>query len=266
MIGRTSSAYATDPGERVPARGGAPGFDPVAGIEHDAPCVASAHFTPDLLRFLRELRSHNDRDWFNANKERYERSVRDPFLRFVADLRPRLKQISPHFVADPKPVGGSMMRIYRDTRFSKDKTPYKTAVAAQFWHARGKDGATPAFYLRLQPGDSGVGAGIWRPEPGALQRIRKAIVADPKTWAKIKGGREFKSTCGMAGESLKRPPPGFDAEHPFIEDLKRKDFVAMAGFSEKDACAPDFLDRFAGVCEAAAPLMKFLTTAVGLKW
>src|SRR5262249_35573341 len=157
------------------------------------------------------LKKHNQRDWFQANKERYERSVRDPFLRFVADLQPRLKQISPHFVADPSPVGGSMMRIYRDTRFSKDKTPYKTAVAAHFWHKKGKEGATPAFYLRLQPGDSSVGAGIWRPEPGALKRIRKAIVADEKIWQRITQGRDFRSTCGMAGESLKRPPPGFDA-------------------------------------------------------
>src|SRR5277367_6255254 len=124
----------------------------------------TAYFTADLMRFLTELKAHNNRDWFNENKERYEQSVRDPFLRFVAELRPRLKQISPHFVADAKPMGGSMMRIYRDTRFSKDKTTYKTGVMAHFWHDRGKEGATPAFFLRIRPGDSSVGAGIWQPE------------------------------------------------------------------------------------------------------
>ena len=136
------------------------------------------YFTPELFKFFRELEKNNEREWFNANKERYERSVKEPFLQFLADLQPRLRKVSPHFVADPSPVGGSMMSIYSDTRFSKDKTPYKTAVAAHFWHAKGKEGATPAFHLRLQPGDSSVGGGIWRPEPRALKKIREAIVVD----------------------------------------------------------------------------------------
>ncbi|HZS39005.1 MAG TPA: TIGR02453 family protein, partial [Polyangia bacterium] len=122
--------------------------------------MGTTYFTPDLFRFLRELAANNNREWFNDNKQRYEQSVRDPFLRFVGDLAPRLKKISPRFVADPKPVGGSMMRIYRDTRFAKDKSPYKTAVMAHFWHDKGKEGATPAFFMRVQPGDSSVGGGI----------------------------------------------------------------------------------------------------------
>jgi uncharacterized protein (TIGR02453 family) len=226
--------------------------------------VTTACFTPELLRFLRELASHNNREWFNANKERYERSVRDPFLRFVADLQPRLKKISPHFVADPRPVGGSMMRIYRDTRFSKDKTPYKTAVMAHFWHAKGKEGATPAFYLRLQPGDSTVGAGIWHPEPGALKRIRKAIVDDSKTWKRIKEGRQLRSGCGMAGESLKRPPPGFDPNHPFVEDLKRKDFATTASLDDKRIASASFMDDLLDTFETMSPFLQFLTKTVGL--
>src|SRR6516225_6904620 len=190
--------------------------------------AATRYFTSELFQFLKELRQHNDREWFLANKDRYETGVRDPFLRLIADLGPRLKTISPYFVADPSPVGGSMMRIYRDIRFSKDKTPYKTAVTAHFWHSKGTEGATPAFYMHLQPGDSSVGAGIWRPEPGALKRIRKAIVDDSATWKRIKEGRDFRSSCGMAGESLKRPPPGFDAGHPFIEDIKRKDLTSAS--------------------------------------
>jgi uncharacterized protein (TIGR02453 family) len=223
-----------------------------------------AYFTPDLLRFLSELKKHNERDWFNANKERYERSVRDPFLHFVADLGPKLKSISPHFVADPRPVGGSMMRIYRDTRFSKDKTPYKTAVMAHFWHARAKEGATPAFYLRIAPGDSTVGAGVWHPEPGALKRIRNAIVDDEKTWARIKAGREFKTTCGMAGESLKRPPPGFDKDHPFVEDLKRKDFATMTPLDDKRIATASFMPDLLDAFRASSPFLAFLTKAVGL--
>ena len=226
----------------------------------------TAYFTPDLFRFLSELQSHNNRDWFQKNKERYERSVRDPFLLFVADLRPGLKKISPYFVADPSPVGGSMMRIYRDIRFSKDKTPYKTAVTAHFWHAKGTKGATPAFYLRLQPADSSVGAGIWRPEPGPLKRIRKAIVDDSKTWKRIKEGREFRSSCGMAGESLKRPPPGFDAGHPFIEDIKRKDFATTAPLNDKRVTTSSFMDDLLDSFSATAPFLEFLTKAVGLSF
>jgi uncharacterized protein (TIGR02453 family) len=223
-----------------------------------------AYFAPELFRFLSELKAHNDRDWFAEHKQRYETAVRDPFLQFVADLAPRLKKISPRFVADPSAVGGSMMRIYRDTRFSKDKTPYKTAVAAHFWHSDGKEGATPAFYLKLEPGDSAVGAGIWRPEPSALKRIRKAIVDDEKGWARIVQGREFRSSCGMAGESLKRPPPGFAPDHPFIEDIKRKDFATSVQIADRRVTAPAFMDDLLDSFATAAPFLKFLTKAIGL--
>jgi uncharacterized protein (TIGR02453 family) len=228
--------------------------------------ASAAYFTPELLRFLAELKAHNDREWFQKNKSRYEESVRDPFLRFVADLAPRLKKISPHLVADPKPVGGSMMRIYRDTRFSKDKTPYKTAVMAHFWHAKGKEGATPAFYLRLAPGDSVVGAGVWHPEPNALKRIRKAIVDDSKTWEKITRGREFRTVCGLVGESLKRPPPGFDANHPFIEDIKRKDFATSVGLADKQITSARFMDDLLGAFGASSPFLGFVSKAIGLPY
>ncbi len=123
------------------------------------------YFTPELFQFLRELRRHNDRKWFLQNKERYEIAVRDPFLRLIADLGPLLKKFSPHFLADPSPVGGSMMRICRDLRFSKDKTPYKTSVSAHSGHESAMDGASPAFYLHLEPGNSSIGGGVWRPPP-----------------------------------------------------------------------------------------------------
>jgi uncharacterized protein (TIGR02453 family) len=226
----------------------------------------AASFTPDLLRFLSELEAHNNREWFQKNKERYETSVRDPFLRFVADLQPRLKKISPNFVADPSPIGGSMMRIYRDTRFSKDKTPYKTAVMAHFWHQKGKEGATPAFYLRIRPGDSAAGAGIWQPETVALKRIRKAIVDDTKTWKQIKERHELRSACAFAGESLKRPPPGFAADHPFIEDLKRKDFATIARLDDRQISSATFMNDLLDAYRTMSPFLAFLTKAVGLRF
>jgi uncharacterized protein (TIGR02453 family) len=226
--------------------------------------AGGGYFTRDSLRFLEELRQHNERDWFQKNKERYERTLRDPFLRLIGDLGPPLKKIGPNFVADPRPVGGSMMRIYRDIRFSRDKSPYKTFVAAHFRHAKGKDGAAPGYYLRIEPGRSMVGAGIWRPEPQALKQIRDAIVADPKRWQRITSGQEFRSTCGMAGESLKRPPLGYDPDHPLIEALKRKDFATSSALEDRQVCGPDLMDAVISAMRTTAPFVQFLAQAVGL--
>src|SRR5262249_51945213 len=129
----------------------------------EAPLATQAQLGPDFLRFLGELAEHNDRRWFESQKPRYEASVRDPFLRLIADLGPRLQKLSPGFVADPSPVGGSMMRIYRDIRFARDKSPYKTAVAAHFWPAEGKGDTSPVFYIHLEPAKSSFGGGLWRP-------------------------------------------------------------------------------------------------------
>jgi uncharacterized protein (TIGR02453 family) len=223
-----------------------------------------AYFTRDLFRFLEELRDHNEREWFLQNKQRYEQSVRDPFVRFIADLGPPLKKINSHFVADPRPVGGSMMRIYRNIRFSRDKSPYKTSMAAQFWHSKGKDGGTPTYYLHLEPRNSSIGAGIWRPEPGALKKIRGTIVADPERWQRITSGSDFRSSCGMAGESLKRPPAGYDHNHPLIEAIKRKDFAISSPLDDHDVCGSDFMIVVLNAFHTAAPFVQFLAEAVSL--
>lgn len=222
------------------------------------------YFKRDLFQFLRDLRGNNNRDWFQRNKDRYETMVRDPVLRFIVDIGPRLKKVSPYFVADASPTGGSMMRIYRDIRFSKDKSPYKTAIGVHFRHEKGKEGATPAFYLHLEPDDSAIGAGIWRPEPRALTRIRDAIADGPKIWERATSGREFRSTCGMAGESLKRPPQGYDPNHPFIEDIKRKDFAASVAVRDDQVYGPDFMEILLAAFRLTTPFTKFLTQAVGL--
>ena len=141
------------------------------------------YFTPRLFIFLKELREHNERDWFESNRERFEQLVRAPFLRFIADLGMPLRRISPYLMADPRPVGGSMMRIHRDIRFARDKSPYKTFVAAHFSHAKGEDGASPAYYLHLEPEGSSMGAGIWRPAPPALKKIRDAICSGAQALA-----------------------------------------------------------------------------------
>jgi uncharacterized protein (TIGR02453 family) len=227
--------------------------------------MASArYFSPELFKFLSELRAHNNRDWFQKNKERYEAQVRDPMLLFIADLGPGLRRINPNIVADPNPTRGSMMRIYRDIRFSEDKSPYKTFVAAHFWNRKGKDGGTPGYYLRLAPGGSLIGGGIWHPEPPVLKKIRDAIVDDPKGWKRIRGAEQLTATCEMAGESLKTAPRGYDANHPLIEDIKRKDFTVGRSVSDREVIARDFLDRTLDTFRKMAPFVAFLSEALDL--
>ena len=226
----------------------------------------SPHITPELFEFFRALERNNRKQWFQGNKERYEQKVRLPLQRFIMDFDQPLRRISPHYRADPRPVGGSLFRIYRDVRFSPDKSPYKTHGGIQFRHEMGKDVHAPGFYLHLEPDNVFAAVGIWHPDSAALGRIREVIAADPVKWLKAKNSPGFSKAYELGGDSLKRAPQGYDPDHPQIEDLKRKDFIASAALSERAACAPDFPDRYARLCASAAPFMEFLTTALDLPW
>jgi len=223
-----------------------------------------ASFTPALFRFLAELAAHNEKPWFDANKARYLRDVRDPMLRFIGALQAPLAKVSKHFDVDPRPVGGSMMRIYRDIRFSPDKSPYKTAVAAQFSHRAGTETAMAGFYLHLQPGSSMLGGGVWRPAPDALQRIREAIVKDPKGWRAASSPKGLGADAAFHGEALKRAPRGFDENHPCIEDLKRKDFALGFSLSHREVVGPRALSTVVEGYRRMSPFMRFLCKALGL--
>jgi len=224
------------------------------------------YITPELFTFFRDLRKNNNRDWFQANKNRYEQDVREPLLQFIADFGVRLAEISPHYLADARKSGGSLFRINRDIRFSPDKTPYKIAAGVQFRHESGKDVHAPGFYLHLEPDNVFAGCGIWQPNTQTLSQIRDAIVENPERWKAILTDRSFTASFSLEGESLKRAPKGYDLDHSLIEDLRRKDFVAGKPLTEADACAPDFMDRYTESCRAAAPFAEFLTKAVGLPW
>jgi uncharacterized protein (TIGR02453 family) len=225
------------------------------------------HFSDALFAFLSELKENNDKEWFAANKARYEADVREPMLAFIGDFADPLEKISPHFVADPRKQGGSMFRIHRDVRFSKDKSPYKTMCSAHFRHeATSKDVHGPGFYLHLEPGRVFVGAGIYMPPGPTLTAIREAIVADPARWKKAINGRSFKAGFSLGGESLKRPPRGFDPDHELIDDLKRKSFIAVADLSEEDVTAAGFIDQVAKLYKAGGPLMAFLASALDLPY
>ncbi len=225
-----------------------------------------SHFQPALFEFLRELKAHNDREWFAAHKQHYERDVRGPVLQFVADFAVPLDKISRHVVADPRKAGGSMFRLHRDTRFSKDKAPYKTHVGVQFRHRQGRDVHAPCYYLHLEPGRVFAGAGIWHPDAEALAALRRAVATRGEEWKRAMSGAAFKRACALEGDSLKRPPRGFDPDHPLIEDLKRKDFIAAAQWTEADALAAGFLNQMARFCRTTAPFTRFLASALKLQW
>ncbi len=218
----------------------------------------------DYFAFFEELKENNNKTWFEENKARFKASVQAPLLSFVEAMAPRLKKISKHVVADPRPNGGSVFRIYKDVRFSKDKKPYKEHGGVQFRHALGKDAHAPGFYVHLAPDEIFYGGGVWMPEAPVLLKIREAIRDRGGQWLKAKTSAAFDETFGVVrGESLTRPPRGFDPDHAHIEDIKRKSFFAMAEGTRKRAMTPGFVDDVADALADAKPFMKFLCEAVG---
>ena len=217
---------------------------------------------PGLFKFLKELAVNNERAWFQENKARFETEARNPMLAFIGALGAPLGKISRHFDADPRPVGGSMFRIYRDTRFAKDKSPYKTHLAAHFPYKGSAEGVHgPGFYLHLEPGASFVGGGLWHADPDTLFKMRSAIAAKPKAWKAIRD-----SGLEIRGDALKRVPQGFPADHPWAEDLKRKDFYIGTSFTDKEVLSADFLEKVTAAYKEAAPLVSFACIAMDLPW
>ena len=223
-----------------------------------------ATFTPATVTFLAELRDNNNRDWFNENKTRYEEEVLDVALRFIQSMQDPLAEFAPHFTAIPKRMGGSLMRVYRDTRFSKNKTPYKTNVGIQFRHEQARDVHAPGYYVHIDPDQVFLGAGMWRPAPDALLGIRERIAAKPAEWQRARDDRGFRRHFQLGGETLTRPPRGFDKAHPQIEDIKRKDFIAVKNLALGDATSPRFQQKVETAFKAAAPYMRFLCKAVNV--
>lgn len=226
-----------------------------------------AGFPKELFMFLRELKNNNNREWFQENKARYKQDVVEPVQDFIVAMAPRLAVISDSYIADPRANGGSMFRIYRDTRFAKDKTPYKTNVGCQFRHTAGKDAHAPGFYLHLEPGEIFFGGGVWMPPNPVLYKIRQRIVAKPEDWGRVIEDISFVKRFGeLRGDKLKRPPKGFDAEALYVEDLKRKSFVVMQQADESLAISQDFIDDVTDSFAAASPLMEFITRSLGLRF
>jgi uncharacterized protein (TIGR02453 family) len=237
------------------------------------------YFTPATFKFLRALARNNERDWFQAHKPQYEEHVKEPSLRLVADLAQPLRKLSPQLVADPRPIGGSLFRIYRDTRFSKNKAPYKTHVGMSFFHvatknvARGLAGNAamgrldaPVLYLHVEPGGCFTGGGIWHPQAPTLKRLRDFMIDNPRSWQKLTSSAAFRKYFELSGDALSRPPRGYDPANPLIEDLKRKDIVASAELSEADITGPALVAALLQRFRAMRPLLEWLCMALELEF
>lgn len=226
--------------------------------------TANRFFTQASFDFLSKLDANNNRDWFNRHKQEYEDAVRTPALDFIAAMGDDLAAISPHFLAAPRKVGGSLMRVYRDVRFGRDKRPFKTNIGIQFRHFMGKDVHAPGFYLHLEPKECFIGVGIWHPDAPALNRIRASIVENPKAWVKVSREKGFARKFEQAGDSLTNPPRGYAKDHPLLEDLKRKDFIAITPLNRKRVVSaglkPDVVKSF----QTAKPYIEFLCEALEL--
>jgi uncharacterized protein (TIGR02453 family) len=196
-----------------------------------------------------------------------------PVLDFIEAMQDPLDQISPHFLAIAKKHNGSMFRIYRDQRFARNrKTPYKTNAAIQFRHINGASAHAPGFYLHLEPGNIRYGGGIWMPAAPQLKKIRLAIAQHQEEWMRVKTDPQLCKMFGevrgerltkLKGDRLKRPPRGFEASHPHIEDLKLKSFFVMHKATAKEAGRAGFVEDVTRGFEAASPLLRFLCEAVG---
>ena len=237
------------------------------------------YFSPATFRYLRALARNNERDWFQAHKPQYEEHVRAPCLRLITDLAEPLQGISPLLVASPRTVGGSLFRIYRDTRFAADKRPYKTYSGMSFYHAATRPSArggvgtaalgrldAPGLYLHLEPGASFVGGGIWHPQPPTLKRLRDFLLDNPRSWTRATRERAFTSVFALTGDTLSRPPRGYDPAHALIDDLKRKDFIAAAPLTDAELLRADLVRLLIRRYRLMRPLLDWLCAALDLEF
>ncbi len=226
----------------------------------------ATYFTEKTFKFLRALGRNNEREWFHDHKADYEAHLRGPFQALISDLQPDLLAVSPHYRADPRGVGGSLFRIHRDTRFSNDKTPYKTWSGARFFHERSKQVEAPSYYLHVQPGNCFIGGGLWHPMPDSQRKIRQFLFDNPGTWKAAVQSPAFKRKYTLDGESLVRPPRGFDADHELIADIKRKDFVATLALEDSVVLGPRLRQAVAANFVALTPMMDYLCAALDLEF
>jgi uncharacterized protein (TIGR02453 family) len=226
--------------------------------------MTDRYFTKQAFTFLSSLAAHNNREWFEAHKQDYENYVREPALDFISDMAGEMPAISKHFRALPQKVGGSLMRVQRNLRFSRDKTPYKTNIGIHFRHEVGKDIHAPGYYVHIEPGGCFVGVGLWRPDADALFKIREAIVKNGDAWVAARDDKTFSKHFTPEGDTLANAPRGYAKDHPLVEDLKRKDFISLAELREATVTSKNFRPQVVEHFRQTTPYMRFLCKALAL--
>src|SRR5262245_40367894 len=234
-----------------------------------APMAGFGGFRPAAFQFLRDLARNNDKAWFEANRDVYEREVREPMRLFVEAMDARLGSIAPEIVGDPR---RSMFRIHRDVRFSRDKSPFKTNAGAWFYHrdagrkvGRDGEGGGAGFYFHIDPATCFMAGGIWMPDRPALPRLREVIGAQPAALVRLTSAPEFQRRFdGLSEEAkLRRVPRDFPADHPAAELLKLQSFTARAAIAPSVVTSPRLVDRLCRDFELLAPLVRWLNRALG---
>ena len=214
----------------------------------------STQLKKETIQFLKDLKKNNNRDWFNANKEKFT-SANEDFTTFVQSLIDEVAGFDKSITGmDAK---HTVFRIYRDTRFSKDKTPYKTHFAATLM---GKDGSCgiAGYYLHLEPGNSFLAGGVHMTEPEIMRSIRQEISGEGKSFLKIINDKKFKENFKLMGEQSARIPQGFDKDDKMAEYLKYKELMIHHAIDDKDLIAPGFVNYCARVCKAMVPFNQFI--------
>jgi len=214
----------------------------------------------ETLAFIKDISENNDREWFAAHRDRYE-SAREDVLLLIEKLIPELARTDPQFPIDT-PAKKCLMRIYRDVRFSKNKDPYKNNFGVSF-NVKGKGIPTPEYYLHIQPGKNFFGVGFWMPESPVLKNIREEIDYNASEFLDIVNAEAFKKLFKLSEEDkLKNMPKGYPIDHPQIEFLKLKSFIAIMPLKDEELLKPQIVDKLKNAFESIQPFVLFLRNAV----
>lgn len=214
-------------------------------------------FPKEGMSFLKQLKKNNTREWFQPRKPDYERLLKFPMQCFIAALGEKMRLVAPEYVFNPH---RSVFRIYRDVRFSADKSPYKTNIAAAFAPAGNKQpDELPSFYLHIEPEEVYLGGGIYMPSPDQLKRFRAAIVREPESFLEVVEDRKFKKRFGaLQGEKLVTAPKGFAKNHPMLAHLQHKQFYVGTSNTPELCLTAKFVGEAVKVFTEMMPLMQWL--------
>ena len=216
--------------------------------------MSKVKILPSNIEFLKLLKKNNNRDWFNENKDRYTAELNN----IVAFADALLAEMNKHDVIETPTGKKSLFRIYRDTRFSNDKTPYKTVFSGSF--TRASKQRRGGYYFHIEPGNSFVGGGFWGPEPADLKRVRDELAHDAAPLRKILKSKSFVNTFGtLHGEQVKTTPKGFDAANPAIDLIRYKQYLVMKKFTDKEVLSDDFLKKVNEAFKNMRPFFDYMS-------